>query len=99
MWLKPFDPYPYTLLTTVVSLEAIFLTLFVLATENRLTQDAERPGQLDLQVTLLAEQEMTLVLRMLQELCECGQQLTCGSPKTSENLRRLNAVRSADRYR
>jgi uncharacterized membrane protein len=66
----PFDPFPFTLLTTIVSLEAIFLTLFVLASENRLTQDADRRGQLDLQVNLLAEQEMTMVLRMLQELCE-----------------------------
>jgi uncharacterized membrane protein len=67
---RPFDPFPFTLLTTIVSLEAIFLTLFVLASENRLTQDAERRGQLDLQVNLLAEQEMTLVLRMLKEICE-----------------------------
>jgi uncharacterized membrane protein len=70
MFLKPFDPFPYTLLTTIVSLEAIFLTLFVLASENRLTQEADRRGQLDLQVNLLAEQEMTIVLRMLREICE-----------------------------
>jgi uncharacterized membrane protein len=69
-FIKPFDPFPFTLLTTVVSLEAIFLTLFVLASENRLTQDAERRGQLDLQINLLAEQEMTMVLRMLKEVCE-----------------------------
>jgi uncharacterized membrane protein len=69
-FIKPFDPFPFTLLTTVVSLEAIFLTLFVLASENRLTQDAEKRGQLDLQVNLLAEQEMTMVLRMLKEVCE-----------------------------
>ena len=68
--IKPFDPFPFTLLTTFVSLEAIFLTLFVLASENRLTQDAERRGQLDLQINLLAEQEMTMVLRMLKEVCE-----------------------------
>ena len=69
-FIKPFDPFPFTLLTTIVSLEAIFLTMFVLASENRLTQDAERRGQLDLQVNLLAEQEMTMVLRMLKEVCE-----------------------------
>jgi uncharacterized membrane protein len=69
-WITPFDPFPYTLLTTIVSLEAIFLTLFVLASENRLTQEADRRGRLDLQVNLLAEQEMTLVLRMLKEVCE-----------------------------
>ena len=67
---KPFDLFPYTLLTTIVSLEAIFLTLFVLASENRLTQEADRRGHLDLQVNLLAEQEMTMVLRMLKEICD-----------------------------
>ncbi len=68
--ITPFYPFPFTLLTTIVSLEAIFLTLFVLASENRLTQEADRRGQLDLQVNLLAEQEMTMVLRMLKEVCE-----------------------------
>jgi hypothetical protein len=43
----------------------IFLTLFVLASENRLTQDADRRGQLDLQINLLAEQEMIMVLRIV----------------------------------
>lgn len=57
-------------MTTVVSLEAIFLTLFVLASENRLTLEADRRGHLDLQINLLAEQEMTMVLRMLKEVCE-----------------------------
>jgi uncharacterized membrane protein len=69
-FIKPFDPFPFTLLTTVVSLEAIFLTLFVLASQNRLTHEADRRAHLDLQVNLLSEQEMTLVLRMLGELCE-----------------------------
>ena len=66
----PFDPYPFTLLVTVVSLEAIFLSLFVLASQTRLTQEADRRAHLDLQVNLLSEQEMTLVLQMLKEVCE-----------------------------
>jgi len=60
--LRPFDPFPFTLLTTLVSLEAIFLTLFVLASQNRLTLEADRRAHLDLQVNLLSEQEMTMVL-------------------------------------
>jgi uncharacterized membrane protein len=67
---RPFDPFPFSLLTSLVSLEAIFLTLFVLSSQNRLTQDSDQRAQLDLQVNLLAEQEMTLVLRMLRDLCE-----------------------------
>jgi uncharacterized membrane protein len=67
---KPFDPFPFSLLTSIVSLEAIFLTLFVLASQNRLTQEADKRAHLDLQVDLLAEQEMTVVLRMLREICD-----------------------------
>jgi uncharacterized membrane protein len=66
----PFDPFPFARLTTLVSLEAIFLTLFVLSSQNRLTADTDHRAQIELQVNLLAEQEMTLVLRMLRDLCE-----------------------------
>jgi uncharacterized membrane protein len=66
----PFDPFPYNILSSVTSLEAIFLALFVLASQNRLTREADRRAHLDLQVNLLAEREMTVVLRMLKELCE-----------------------------
>ena len=67
---KRFDPFPFSLLTSAVSLEAIFLTLFVLSSQNRLTHDSEQRAQIDLQVNLVAEQEMTLVLRMLRDLCQ-----------------------------
>jgi len=70
LWSKPFDPFPFSLLTSAVSLEVIFLTLFVLSSQNRLTQDSEQRAQIELQVNLLAEQEMTLVLRMLRDLCQ-----------------------------
>ncbi|HXG55925.1 MAG TPA: DUF1003 domain-containing protein [Vicinamibacterales bacterium] len=66
----PFDPFPFDLLTAVVSLEAIFLTLFVLASQKRMTKEEDHRAHLDLQVNLLAEQEMTLVLKMLREICE-----------------------------
>jgi uncharacterized membrane protein len=65
-----FDPFPYNILASITSLEAIFLALFVLASQNRLTREANKRAHLDLQVNLLAEREMTVVLRMLRELCE-----------------------------
>ena len=34
-WLKPFDPFPYGLLTMLVSLEAIFLSTFIMINQNR----------------------------------------------------------------
>jgi uncharacterized membrane protein len=64
----PFDPFPFQLLTSIVSLEVIFLTLFVLASQNQMTRDADQRAQLALQVNLLSEQEMTLMLRMLRDV-------------------------------
>ena len=61
----PFDPYPYGLLTMVVSLEAIFLSTFVLISQNRLSEEADRRAELSLQIGLLTEHEVTRVLRML----------------------------------
>ena len=66
--IRPFDPFPFPLLTTAVSLEAIFLSLFVLASQNRLSHQADKRAHLDLQIDLLAEREMTIVLRLLQDL-------------------------------
>jgi uncharacterized membrane protein len=66
--IEPFDPFPFPLLTTIVSLEAIFLALFVLASQNRLSHQSDKRAHLDLQVDLLAEREMTAVLRLLQDI-------------------------------
>jgi uncharacterized membrane protein len=65
-----FDPFPFPLLTTAVSLEAIFLSLFVLASQNRLAQQSDKRAHLDLQIDLLAEREMTAVLQILQDLAK-----------------------------
>jgi uncharacterized membrane protein len=66
---RPFDPYPYQFLTFVVSLEAIFLSLFILMSQNRSSRQADARSHLDLQINLLAEQESTKMLQMLQSLC------------------------------
>jgi len=66
--LRPFDPYPYGLLTMIVSLEAIFLSAFVLISQNRLSAEAERRAELDLHIGLLAESELTRILQMLDDI-------------------------------
>jgi len=66
--MRPFDPFPFPFLTMTVSLEAIFLTLFVLASQNRLGRQADKRAHLDLQIDLLAEREMTAVLQLLQDI-------------------------------
>jgi uncharacterized membrane protein len=66
--IRPFDPFPFPFLTMTVSLEAIFLALFVLASQNRLARQADKRSHLDLQVDMLAEREMTAVLQLLQDI-------------------------------
>jgi uncharacterized membrane protein len=65
-----FDPYPYGLLTFIVSLEAVLVSTFVLIAQNRMSRQSDHRHHLNLQVDLLAEQEITLVLRMLRRITE-----------------------------
>jgi len=65
---RAFDPYPFSLLTLTVSLEAIFLATFVLISQNRAARIAERRAHLDLQINLLAESEMTKVLTLVRAI-------------------------------
>ena len=64
----PFDPFPFGLLTMIVSLEAIFLATFVLISQNRLSAEADRRADLDLQIGLLTEHELTRALNMLDAI-------------------------------
>ena len=66
--IRPFDPFPYGLLTMVVSLEAIFLSTFVLISQNRMGEETERRADLDLHIGLLTEHELTRVLQMLDAI-------------------------------
>ena len=65
---QAFDPYPYGLLTMIVSLEAIFLSTFVLISQNRFSQEAENRADLDMHIGLLTEHELTRVLQMLDAI-------------------------------
>ena len=67
---QPFDPFPYGLLTMIVSLEAIFLSTLVLITQNRQGVEGEHRADLDLHIGLLAEHELTRVLQMLDAIQE-----------------------------
>jgi len=66
--LPAFDPFPYGLLTMIVSLEAIFLSTFVLISQNRMGEETERRADLDLHIGLLTEHELTRVLQMLDAI-------------------------------
>lgn len=67
-YVSQFDPFPFPLLTTIVSLEAIFLSTFVLISQNRLAAASEKRAELDLQVNLLAEQKAAKVLDLLDQM-------------------------------
>src|SRR5262245_2120773 len=66
--LRPFDPYPFGLLTMVVSLEAIFLSIFVLMAQKRESAVAELREELALQVNLRMEEEVTKTLQLVAGL-------------------------------
>ena len=67
---KAFDPFPFGILALLLAAESVFLTIFVLISQNRMAREAERRSHLDLQVGMLAEQELTVMLQMLQKLCQ-----------------------------
>lgn len=88
---RPFDPFPFPMLTTLVSLEAIFLALFVLASQKRLTTQGDRRAHLDLQINLLAEREMTAVLGLLQDIAaHLGVAHATGGPRIDELAQETN---------
>jgi uncharacterized membrane protein len=68
--IKAFDPFTFGILALIVSSESVFLTIFVLISQNRMARAAERRSHLDLQVGMLTEQELTTVLQLLNKLCE-----------------------------
>ena len=66
--LHPFDPFPFGLLTMIVSLEAIFLSIFVLMAQSPESAVAELREEISLQVVLRMEQEVTKTLQLVAGL-------------------------------
>ena len=65
--LRPFDP-SFVVLAMVASVEAIFLSTFVLISQNRMQTLADKRADLDLQVSLLAEHEITQLVSLVTEM-------------------------------
>ena len=66
----PFDPFPFGLLTLIVSLEAIFLSTFVMIAQNRLAAVADARAEADYEVNLRAEAEVAKLVHLVQSLME-----------------------------
>lgn len=85
--LEPVDEFPFGFLTMVVSLEAIFLSTFVLVSQNRLSEITDKRAELDLQINLLTEYEVTKILRLTDAIADhLG--LTEGQDPELEQLKR-----------
>lgn len=65
-----FDPFPFSLLTTMVSLEAIILAIFVLISQNRAMKVDDLREEIHLQINIVAEKEITKVMKMMALLLE-----------------------------
>jgi uncharacterized membrane protein len=63
---RPFDPYPFPLLSVGLAMEAVLLTSFVLIRQNAIDRQSERRNHLDLQINMLAEEEVTTILNLLR---------------------------------
>ena len=66
--LPRFDPYPFSLLSTILSLEGVLLVAFVLIRQKQQSVRADMRNHLGLQVSLLAEKEATKIIKLLQDL-------------------------------
>jgi uncharacterized membrane protein len=67
--LPKFDP-TFVLLATIASVEAIFLSAFVLMTQNRMQAEADRRADLDLQISLLTEHELTRLAKLISDVAD-----------------------------
>jgi len=70
-----FDPFPFGLLTLIVSLEAIFLSTFVMIAQNRQASVADARAMADYSVNMQAEAEIEMLLHLVQALVEHHAQL------------------------
>ncbi len=65
-----FDKFPFGLLTMVVSLEAIFLSTFVMISQNRSSEKSDIRSQLDYETDIQAEREIAIIMRTLVRIAE-----------------------------
>jgi len=88
-----FDPFPYVLLTTIVSLEAIFLAIIVLISQNRAAKVDDLRDEIDLQINTLSEQEITKIISLLILLLKKQGIDVSKDPEIQEMLEPTDTVR------
>lgn len=88
---EPFDPFPFGLLTMVVSLEAIFLAIIVLISQNREARVGELREEIELQLTTMSEGEVTKLIKMMSILLEKQGINVDKDPELKEMLKPFNS--------
>jgi uncharacterized membrane protein len=63
---KPYDPFPFGLLTMALTLEQSLLTIFIIMSQNRSSEIADLRNEIDLQINMVAEEEVSKALQLLQ---------------------------------
>jgi uncharacterized membrane protein len=86
--LRPFDE-TFVILATAASVEAIFLSTFILIAQNRAAEVAERRADLDLQISLLSEHEVTQLIRLVTRIAEKLGIEEAGNPELAELQRNV----------
>ena len=89
---EPFDPFPFGLLTMVVSLEAIFLAIIVLISQNRAARIADLREEIDLHINTIAEEEVTKMIQLQLKLLEKNRVVLEDDPDLERMLRPLQSA-------
>jgi uncharacterized membrane protein len=97
-WLpiRPFDP-TFVVLAMVASVEAIFISTFVLITQNRMAALADRRADLDLQISLLAEHEVSRIIALVRSIAHQMGVEEAHDPELTELARDVEPARIMDR--
>jgi uncharacterized membrane protein len=89
--LAPIDPFPFGLLTMIVSLEAIFLSIFVLMAQRRESSIAELREEITLHVLMRAEEEVTKTLQLVAGLYPRLGHRLAEDPELADMMKPLDA--------
>lgn len=84
-WIKPFDPYPFNFLTLIVSLEAIFLTMFILIAQNRQSYQDRLHVMMDLEINKRSEKDIQEIKFMLLKITESQEKIVEELEDDSDN--------------
>ena len=87
--IRPFDPFPFPILSLILTLEALLVAAFVLMKQNRMSKLADRRAHLDLQINLMTERETTKIIGMLLEV---GERLDIQHKVLDEESRQLSRL-------